>query len=65
MIVCVERTHKNLVMSVRGIRMHTHIYPQPVAVQIGNEVTVGMLWSPQGQPCDHGGYLGYGPDGNW
>jgi hypothetical protein len=45
--------------------MHTHIYPQPVAVQIGNEVTVGMLWAPQGQPCDHGGYLGYGPDGNW
>jgi arabinogalactan endo-1,4-beta-galactosidase len=38
----------------------------PVAVQIGNEVSNGFLWAPQGQPCNAGGYLGSScAESNW
>lgn len=29
----------------------------PQYVQIGNEIDQGMLWAPQGQPCNAGGYV--------
>ena len=37
----------------------------PQSVQIGNEIDGGMLWAPQGQPCDHGGYINNPCQDNW
>ena len=38
----------------------------PVAVQIGNEVSNGLMWAPKGQPCENGGYLGTAcKENNW
>lgn len=32
----------------------------PDVVQVGNEITAGMLWAPAGEPCGDGGALGGG-----
>jgi len=37
----------------------------PAVVQVGNEITVGMLWAPQGEPCSSGGYITGSCDSNW
>jgi len=37
----------------------------PAVVQVGNEITNGMLWTDKGQPCNDGGSLSNPCDSNW